>query len=240
MTKLIPQAKSRLSTTIRTLRERMVRDIRDAAEQEFHLSVRIADAGLSESARIRRGRLEGYIDERVRAEKPKNENARAELRERVLREEVTKKAGTLLNRLVLVRHMEALEPVKPPVVTKGYSSKGYREFREFAPALLEDETEGYAYLLQLLFDELAVDLPGLFGNVGVGSLFRVPASTLREVVEQLNSDELESAWTDDTTLGWVYQYWNDPEREALDAKINDGGKIEPHEIASKTQMYTER
>ena len=27
---------------------------------------------------------------------------------------------------------------------------------------------------------------------------------------------------------------------ALDAKINDGGKIEPHEIASKTQMFTER
>jgi hypothetical protein len=45
---------------------------------------------------------------------------------------------------------------------------------------------------------------------------------------------------DDTTLGWVYQYWNDPEREALDAKIAGGGKIEPHEIASKTQMFTER
>ena len=42
------------------------------------------------------------------------------------------------------------------------------------------------------------------------------------------------------TLGWVYQYWNDPERERLDAKINDGGKIELHEIASKPQMFTER
>ena len=42
------------------------------------------------------------------------------------------------------------------------------------------------------------------------------------------------------TLGWVYQYWNDPEREALDAKLNSGGKVEPHEIASKTQMFTER
>jgi hypothetical protein len=42
------------------------------------------------------------------------------------------------------------------------------------------------------------------------------------------------------TLGWVYQYWNDPEREALDAKLHGGGKIEPHEIASKTQMFTER
>ena len=42
------------------------------------------------------------------------------------------------------------------------------------------------------------------------------------------------------TLGWVYQYWNDPEREALDDKLNGGGKVEPHEIASKTQMFTER
>src|SRR5690606_14640900 len=32
----------------------------------------------------------------------------------------------------------------------------------------------------------------------------------------------------------------DPEREALDDKIHGGGKIEPHEIASKTQMFTER
>ena len=30
---------------------------------------------------------------------------------------------------------------------------------------------------------------------------------------------LASCWTDDMTLGWVYQYWNDPERaKALDAK----------------------
>jgi hypothetical protein len=42
------------------------------------------------------------------------------------------------------------------------------------------------------------------------------------------------------TLGWVYQFWNDPAREALDAKISGGGKIEPGEIASKTQMFTER
>jgi hypothetical protein len=43
--KLTHQAKSHLSGTIRTLRERMVRDIRDAAEMEFHLSVKAADAG---------------------------------------------------------------------------------------------------------------------------------------------------------------------------------------------------
>jgi hypothetical protein len=76
--------------------------------------------------------------------------------------------------------------------------------------------------------------------VGLTRLFPVPPATLREVVQRLDDPGLAPAWTDDTTLGWVYQYWNDPEREALDAKLNDGGKIEPHEIASKTQMFTER
>ena len=149
-------------------------------------------------------------------------------------------AATLPNRLVLLRHLEALGLCRPPIVTGGWNSKGYREFREFAPALCGDETEGYQTLLQLLFDELALDLPGLFGDVGLTRLLPIPAATLREVIERLDDPGLVSAWTDDTTLGWVYQYWNDPEREALDKKIADGGKIEPHEIASKTQMFTER
>jgi hypothetical protein len=68
----------------------------------------------------------------------------------------------------------------------------------------------------------------------------VPAGTLRHAVEVLDQPGLASCWTDDMTLGWVYQYWNDPEREALDAKLNARGKLEPHEVASKTQMFTER
>jgi len=239
-TKLTPEAKAHLSTTIRSLRERLLRDIRSAAEQDYRLTVRAQDAGLAEAARMRRRRLEEWLDERVRSTQPENDTAKAAARERYLGQAVEETAATLLNRLVLLRHMEALELVKPPVVTGGWNSKGYRELRDFAPGLLGDLSEGYAYLLGLVFDELALDLPGLFGDVGLMRLFRIPASTLREVVEQFDDSRLKSAWTDDTTLGWVYQYWNDPQREALDAKINAGGKVERHEIASKTQMFTER
>ncbi|MCP4658448.1 MAG: BREX-6 system adenine-specific DNA-methyltransferase PglX, partial [bacterium] len=84
------------------------------------------------------------------------------------------------------------------------------------------------------------DLPGLFGKVELVELFPTSPAMLRRLVEALDQPELRSAWGDDTTLGWVYQYWNDPEREALDAKLHAGGKVEPHEIASKTQMFTER
>ena len=129
----------------------------------------------------------------------------------------------------------------PALVTGGWESRGYKDFRSLAPALVRrDETEGYAFLLRLVFEDLSHELPGLFGAAGVAELVPVPAATLRHAIEELNKPELETCWTDDMTLGWVYQYWNDPEREALDAKLNSGGKVEPHEIASKTQMFTER
>ncbi len=246
---LTSEAKKLLAETIRGtaqspekgLRERLLRGIRAEADGRYRLSLPLETAKLDEVHRKRRERLEAWISERVRATRLKNDT---EARERFLAQAVKEAAATLLNRLVLLRHLEALGLSKPAVVTGGWNSKGYREFRGFAPALctngLTDATEGYATLLQLVFDELAIDLPGLFGDVGLTRLFPIPASLLREVVERLDDRGLASAWTDDTTLGWVYQYWNDPDREALDAKINAGGKIEPHEIASKTQMFTER
>ncbi len=249
MPTLTPEAKQLLSSTVRGLRERLIRDIRDEAERRYRLSVPAAQAGLDEGHSRRRERLHSWLDERMRARQRKGETrgegehaeqGREALRERLLQEAVTEAGATLINRLVVIRHLEALGFLKPCVVTGGWNSPAYREFRDFSAALLEDETEGYATLLQVVFDELSVNLPGLFGEVGLTGLLPIPPATLREVVTKLDAKELESAWTDDTTLGWVYQYWNDPERERLDAKLGNGGKVEPHEIASKTQMFTER
>jgi hypothetical protein len=237
---LTPEAKQALSATIRALRERLLRDLGNEAERRYRLSVSIAQSGLAEAPRRRRQRLEAWLEERVRSSGAKSDKDRQVARERFLSQAIKEAAATLLNRLVLLRHLEAMGLSRPAIVTGGWNSLGYQELRDFAPGLMGDETEGYATLLQIKFDDMAVDLPGLFGNVGLTRLFHVPPATLREIVDRLDAETLESAWTDDTTLGWVYQYWNDPEREALDAKINDGGKIAPHEIASKTQMFTER
>jgi Eco57I restriction-modification methylase len=249
---LTPEAKKLLSETIRGtqqdpkkgLRAKLLSAIHDEADRRYRLSVPLQDAGLDEAHRRRRERIEAWIDERARATKPKNKAELNAAKARLLVQAEKEAAATCINRLVLLRQLEAYGLSKPSILTGGWNSKGYREFREFAPTLCTngttDASEGYGTLLQLVFDELAVDIPGLFGNVGLTKLFPIPAATLREVVERLDDPDLASAWTDDTTLGWVYQYWNDPDREALDAKINGGGKIEPHEIASKTQMFTER
>ncbi|MBF2017480.1 MAG: N-6 DNA methylase [Rivularia sp. T60_A2020_040] len=231
MSNLTPEAKSKLSSTIRTLRERLLTDLHNAVDSAYQLSIPLHKAGLSAEMRVKRQRLEKWLEEKSRSERRGKEH---------LKKAEKLAAATLLNRLVVIKQMEAHGLIKPAVVTGGWQSKGYREFRDFAPELLKDESEGYSTLLQLLYDELALDLPGLFGNVGVTVLFPIPTSTLRAVIDALNEPALTDAWLDDTTLGWVYQYWNDPEREALDDKLNGGGKVEQHEIASKTQMFTER
>ena len=249
---LTPDAKRFLAETIRGtaqnpekgIRGRLLRAIHDEADRRYRLSVPIGEAGLDETHRKHRERIEAWTDERARATRSTSQAELKVIRARLIAQAEKEAAATLVNRLVLLRQLEASGLSKPTALTGGWNSKGYREFREFAPTLCingtTDATEGYSTLLQLIFDELAVDLPGLFGDVGLTRLFPVPAATLREVIERLDDPVLSSAWTDDTTLGWVYQYWNDPDREALDAKISDGGKIEPHEIASKTQMFTER
>ncbi len=244
---LTPDAKNQLSRTIRALRSRLLTDLNNAAESTYRLSIAALDrAGLAEEQREKRRRLETWLDEQVRAEVApqslsgsKLEKAKAEIQSRSLHNALKLAAATLLNRLIVIRQMEALGLLRTKVVTGGWSSPAYREFRDFAPDLCKDDTEGYGFLLQLLYDELALDLPGLFGRVGLTELFPIPASTLRAVIEALEALDPDT-WRDDTTLGWVYQYWNDPEREALDDKLNSGGKVAPHEIASKTQMFTER
>lgn len=238
-------AKHALATTVRSLRARLLDDLHAATETAYRLSVPSRDAGLDEAARARRGRLETWMAEQVRAQAAVG--AKGSRSKEDFRREAEKQAAyTLLNRLILLRLMEAPGPSgqslrAPAMVTGGWESRAYLDFRDLAPGIVRnDETEGYAFLLRLVFEDLASELPGLYGPAGVADLVPVPAATLRHVIDALNSEALASCWADDMTLGWVYQYWNDPEREALDVKLNGGGKVEPHEIASKTQMFTER
>ena len=244
---MTPEAKGALAKAIRGgsgeasggLRQRLLEDLHHATEAVYRLGVtRPQDAGLDEAAAARRARLDGWMREQVRAQPPGKQRRTADDFRRDAEQQA---AYTWLNRIVVLRLMEESGLRAPAVVRGGSKSPGYQDFRDVAQALVrEDETEGYGFLLGLIFEDLARELPGIFGPGGVADLVPMPAATLRHLVETLDAEALTSCWTDDMTLGWVYQYWNDPEREALDAKLNGGGKVQRHEIASKTQMFTER
>jgi hypothetical protein len=236
---MTPEAKGQLSKTIRALRTRLLEDFKSANDSTYKYSIRRIDqAKLSEANATRRRRIEEWIAEQVRGEAAKKTKRTAEDFRRDLEKQA---AYTLLNRMLILRLMDAMGLHRGDLVAKGWNSAAYKSFRYFSQEIVRgEESEGYSVLLQMVFDDLAIDMPGLYGNSGISDLIPVPTKTLRAVVDAFAATELESCWTDDMTLGWVYQYWNDPEREALDDKLNEGGKIELHEIASKTQMFTER
>ncbi len=245
---MTPEAKSRLSKVIRGtqnannggLRQLLLDELQAETERRYRLTIKnIKQANLNEAHETKRRRLQDWIDEQVRAETGSHKRKATDF----LQQAVKQAAYTLLNRLVFLKLMEGMGLRKPLVLTGGWNSSGYRDFRALGATLARDESdrsEGFSFLLKLIFEDLATELPGLFGSAGIADLIPVTDSLLQTIVEAFDNAELETCWSDDMTLGWVYQYWNDPEREAIDAKLNDGGKVEPHEIASKTQMFTER
>ena len=247
MSAMTPEAKAKLSKTIRGLRERLLADLEDALRGDYSLGIPAEQAKLSAARAEKRKRLDAWVDEQVRALPDKERKTKKQQDAALARfrgELVKQAAYTWLNRLVYLRLLEGMKLQPAKLLTGGLASGVYGDFRDLAQALVGhddgDDSDGYAFLLGLVFDELALDLPGLFGRSGLGELVPMRWSTLRQVIEALDSPDLVSCWTDDMTLGWVYQYWNDPEREALDEKVAEGGKIAPHELASKTQMFTER
>ncbi len=65
------KAKQVLAKKIRELRARLIEDLGEATERAYRLSLEGKKAKLDEAARIKRARLEGWIDEQVRPCRPR-------------------------------------------------------------------------------------------------------------------------------------------------------------------------
>ena len=102
---LTPDAKKLLADSIGELRSKLLVAVHDEADRRYRLSVALKDAGLDEAHHRRRERLEAWLDERARAEKPKDAKERKALKQRFLAQAEKEAAATLVNRLVLLRQL---------------------------------------------------------------------------------------------------------------------------------------
>jgi hypothetical protein len=66
--------------------------------------------------------------------------------------------------------------------------------------------------------------------------------TLQKITEAFNSPDVSpEIYAQDETLGWVYQYYNQQEKNQVYEQLGKGKKIErPRELAAATCLYTER
>lgn len=148
-------------------------------------------------------------------------------------------AFTTLNRFVALKMLEARELVQE-CITKGEQSGGYLEFCGMAPGLpLLPESAGYRLYLESLFDELSTEVKVLFDRRDPSSVLWPKRRAFEQLLEILNATELARVWSEDETIGWVYQFFNGQDerrkmREESQAPRNS------RELAVRNQFFTPR
>ncbi len=153
-------------------------------------------------------------------------------RDEAVEQYVTGVGYTIVNRLAALRCMEVREFVNEEVtvfkengLTPAAETLVHEEF------LLEDEAILAGY--RRACDELAAEIEILFDRSSAYSLVDPDADTFEDLCE-LVDDVPDEVWRADDVLGWVYEYYNRPVVEALDAK----NTLEPADVGPANQFYT--
>jgi hypothetical protein len=154
--------------------------------------------------------------------------------DRIIREQ----AFTVLNRLAALRMAEA-RGLLVESVGNGFQAKGFQLYARLVGTGLGETGDAYRTYLFSVFDELSQDLPGLFDRYSPqGRLFPREAALLH-VLNLVNDPDIALLWSEDETIGWIYQYFNSKEerkamRDASQAPRNS------RELAVRNQFFTPR
>jgi hypothetical protein len=160
----------------------------------------------------------------------------------VLDRMVREQAFTVLNRLAALLMMEARGQLIESV-SKGYQSRGYQLYSKIAGTALGETGQAYQVYLFSVFDELAQELPALFDRYAANGLLFPRETALRALLDDLNHFEIEQLWAEDETIGWIYQYFNDPDERKRMRDPKQGGSQAPRnsrELAVRNQFFTPR
>ncbi len=148
-------------------------------------------------------------------------------------------AFTTLNRFAALKMLEARELVKV-CITKGEDSPGYKEFCGMAEGVSRlPQSEGYRLYLECIFDELSTEVKVLFDRRDAASVLWPKRQAFAELLAALNGAELSGVWSEDETIGWVYQFFNtgDERRAMRDASQAPRNS---RELAVRNQFFTPR
>jgi hypothetical protein len=147
---------------------------------------------------------------------------------------------TTLNRLAALRLSEERGLVIESV-RRGMDSDGFRLFDRVANGALGTRYATYRAFIEGMYDELALELPALFDRHHPHSRVFPGEIALNEVLELLNDPNLSQReiWRQDETIGWIYQYYNDPaERKKM--RNESQAPRNSRELAVRNQFFTPR
>lgn len=155
-----------------------------------------------------------------------------------LRKMAEETAFTFLHRLAAIRMAEE-RGVLRSCLRDGFQSDGFRLFFQFSGGALGHHEEAYRIFLERIFDEIAEDLVALFDRREPRSLVFPRAKCLEDIVRELTVPELRRAWTDDETIGWIYQDFH-PADERREIRRGSDAPRDAAELAIRNQLFTPR
>jgi len=161
-------------------------------------------------------------------------NGRAATIHRVLREQ----AFTVLNRFAALRMAEE-RGIIIQSVAKGVESKGFQVYENLCGPSMGDRYQQYRTYLFSIFDEISVDLGVLFDRFSPTGLLFPEETALNELLDAVNDPELAHLWAEDETVGWIYQYYNDPDERKAMRKVSTAPR-NSRELAVRNQFFTPR
>jgi hypothetical protein len=145
---------------------------------------------------------------------------------------------TALHRLCALRMAEERKVIVP-CVSRARDSDGFKLYMNVVGnASLGPHDEAYAFFLARVYEELAGDLPAVFDPRSAPALVFPGAGALEAVLAQLNAADVVPLWTEDETLGWIFEDYNDPE-ERKEMRAHDAPR-NARELAVRNQFFTPR
>src|SRR5271166_2553300 len=158
-------------------------------------------------------------------------------------------AFTHLNRLCAYKMMEVRDVYVGgqkfrEAVSRGLKSQGFQFYLAEHP---EDERRfnsgqqehAYRHFLNWLGGTLAQEIGVLFSPNDPANRVYPPQRVLEEVLDLLNSEELKGIWSEDETIGWVYQYFT-PKELRDQARKESQAPRNSYELAFRNQFFTPR
>jgi hypothetical protein len=173
--------------------------------------------------------------EHIKASGVKPKDAAAQL--------IREAAFTHLNRLCAYKMMTSRGLIEDPV-GKGLKSRGFVFYLADHPAdeaLYKGAQQDLAYrhYFEWLNEGLSSEIGVLFSREDLATRLSPPYRVLERVLDLINSTELQDIWTQDETIGWVFQYFT-PKELREQARRESAAPRNSYEMAFRNQFFTPR
>ena len=160
-----------------------------------------------------------------------------------VKEYIKEVSYTYLNRLAALRVMEVRGLIDEILIPRSeYGNRSFigSRFYEVAREYCKYEMDGgLAYLLNIMFEEISEEIKMLFNTDDEYSFVTPSNTSLLKVIELLCTNIDEQLWKQDEIIGWIYQYFNDKEKDdVFDRLYKKKQKIKVEDIPAATQLFT--